>query len=161
MPASPSRNVMFDRHAAVDRNAGSYMNRSGSSSRSAELGNTPSVMGTVTVLPVRSSVIVMVSGTLFPSRHVCGGFLPTPNVTAAGAERSSPVQAINIERSAWLVAVLPGHDLLPLVLEGGERVGEHPAGLRGLDHGVDVAAVRGDVGVEQPLAVVSLERRSL
>ena len=58
---------MSERHAAVDRYAGSYMNRLGSSSRSAELGNTPSVMGTVTVLPVRSSVIVMVSGTLFPS----------------------------------------------------------------------------------------------
>ncbi len=58
---------MSERHDAVDRYAGSYMNRLGSSSRNAELGNTPSVMGTVTVLPVRSSVIVMVSGTSFPS----------------------------------------------------------------------------------------------
>ena len=32
-------------HAAVDRYAGSYMRRSGSSSRSAELGNAPSVDG--------------------------------------------------------------------------------------------------------------------
>ena len=39
------------------------MNRFGSSSRSAERGKTPSVIGTVTVLPVRSSVMVMVSGT--------------------------------------------------------------------------------------------------
>ena len=36
------------------------------SSRTAEAGNTPSVIGTVTVLPVRSSVMVMVSGTLLP-----------------------------------------------------------------------------------------------
>ena len=54
---------MADRQAAVDRNAGSYRKRFLSSSRRAELGKTPSVMGTVTVLPVRSSVIVMVSGT--------------------------------------------------------------------------------------------------
>ena len=57
---------MSERHAAVDRYAGSYMKRLGSSSRSAELGNTPPVMGTVTVLPVRSSVIVIVSGMSVP-----------------------------------------------------------------------------------------------
>ena len=43
------------------------MNSVGSSSRIADAGNTPSVIGTVTDLPVRSSVIVMVSGTLLPS----------------------------------------------------------------------------------------------
>ncbi len=64
MPWSPSRNVIAERQAAVDRYAGSYMRRSGSSSRNAAEGNTPSVMGTVTCLPVRSSMIVMVSGTL-------------------------------------------------------------------------------------------------
>jgi len=44
--------------------AGSYMNSDGSSSRSALEGNTPPSIGTVTVLPVRSSVMVMVSGTV-------------------------------------------------------------------------------------------------
>ena len=57
---------MADAHAAVDRNAGSYMRRSGSSSRSADDGNTPLSIGTVTFLPVRSSMIVMVSGTRTP-----------------------------------------------------------------------------------------------
>jgi hypothetical protein len=47
---------------AVDMNAGSYRNREGSSSRSAEDANVPRSMGTVTDRPVRSSVIVMVSG---------------------------------------------------------------------------------------------------
>ena len=39
------------------------MYNEGSSSRTADAGNTPSVMGTVICFPVRSSVIVMVSGT--------------------------------------------------------------------------------------------------
>jgi hypothetical protein len=53
--------VTADEQAAVDRKAGSYIRRSGSSSRSAEDGNTPSSIGTVICLPVRSSMIVMVS----------------------------------------------------------------------------------------------------
>ena len=50
--------------AAVDRNAGSYIRRSGSSSRSFDDGNTPFVMATVISLPVRLSMMVMVSATL-------------------------------------------------------------------------------------------------
>src|SRR6187551_300585 len=63
MPASPSRKVMLLAHAAVDMKAGSYRRRSGSSSRSAVAGKVPLVMGTVTFLPVRSSMMVMVSAT--------------------------------------------------------------------------------------------------
>ena len=46
--------------------------------RIADAGNTPPSIGTVTVLPVRSSVMVMVSGMFFPSAtHVgSGAFLP-------------------------------------------------------------------------------------
>src|SRR4051794_16117875 len=68
MPASPSRKVMLLAHAAVDMKAGSYRRRSGSSSRSADAGKVPFVTGTVTFLPVRSSMMVMVSAT--------GHFLP-------------------------------------------------------------------------------------
>ena len=64
------------------------MNRFGSSSRTADDGKTPSVIGTVTVFPVRSSVIVMVSGTCFPSCHVCGGFSP---FTAQASSIQGPV----------------------------------------------------------------------
>src|ERR1700750_2074244 len=63
MPASPSRKVMLLAHAAVDMKAGSYRRRSGSSSRSADAGKGPLVRGTVTFLPVRSSMMVMVSAT--------------------------------------------------------------------------------------------------
>src|SRR4051794_1101694 len=49
--------------AAVDMKAGSYRRRSGSSSRSADEGKVPFVMGTVTFLPLRSSMMVMVSAT--------------------------------------------------------------------------------------------------
>ena len=52
---------MADAQDAVERYAGSYMNKLGSSSRNAADEKTPPVIGTVTVLPVRSSVIVMVS----------------------------------------------------------------------------------------------------
>ena len=62
----PSRYVIADCVAAVDRYAGSYMYRVGSSSRRADDGNTPPSIGTVTVFPVRSSVMVMVSGTWLP-----------------------------------------------------------------------------------------------
>jgi len=44
-----------------------------SSSRRADDGMIPSMIGTVTVFPVRSSVIVMVSGTCFPLIHVVKG----------------------------------------------------------------------------------------
>ena len=79
---------MSERQAAVDRYAGSYMNRLGSSSRNALLGNTPSVMGTVTVFPVRSSVIVMVSGTWFPSSLTGWWGLPPRSGTLLPATRS-------------------------------------------------------------------------
>ena len=50
----------------------------GSSSRTAVAGKTLSVIGTVTCLPVRSSMMVMVSGMLFPyvTRMVERGLLP-------------------------------------------------------------------------------------
>jgi hypothetical protein len=53
--------VIADAHDAVERYAGSYMKRLGSRSRKAADEKTPPSMGTVTVFPVRSSVIVMVS----------------------------------------------------------------------------------------------------
>src|SRR5215213_11199278 len=61
---------------AVDMNAGSYRNSDGSSSRSAVDGNVPRSMGTVTVRPVRSSVIVMVSGIAVLLTPRGGAFLP-------------------------------------------------------------------------------------
>jgi hypothetical protein len=57
---------MDDLHAAVEKNAGSYTRKSGSNSRNAVDGITPSVIGTVTFLPVLSSMIVMVSATGIP-----------------------------------------------------------------------------------------------
>ena len=70
---------MEDAHAAVERYAGSYMKRFGSSSRSADELKTPPVMGTVTDFPVRSSVIVIVSVIWDPldSDELCvGAFSP-------------------------------------------------------------------------------------
>ena len=62
------------------------MNSDGSSSRTAAAGNTPPSIGTVTVLPVRSSVMVMVSGMCFPSlTRLTWGFLPA--VETSGAPR--------------------------------------------------------------------------
>src|SRR4051794_15487607 len=45
------------------------MNNDGSSSRTAVAGKMVSVMGAVTCLPVRSSMMVMVSGMLLPEGH--------------------------------------------------------------------------------------------
>src|ERR1700712_4747633 len=59
------------------------MNSDGSSSRTAVAGKTPSVIGTVTCLPVRSSMMVMVSGMLFPSlTQICshGACSPTADL---------------------------------------------------------------------------------
>ena len=52
---------MEEAHDAVDRYAGSYMKRLGSNSRNAAELKTPPVMGTVTVFPVLSSVMVIES----------------------------------------------------------------------------------------------------
>jgi hypothetical protein len=52
---------MAEAHDAVDKYAGSYIKRLGSSSRRAAEEKTPPSMGTVTFFPVRSSMIVMVS----------------------------------------------------------------------------------------------------
>ena len=67
---------MAERQAAVDKNAGSYMRNSGSSSRNADDGNTESVTGTVTFLPVRSSMMVIVSATVIPF-YLLRSFLST------------------------------------------------------------------------------------
>src|SRR5688500_13026177 len=59
------------------------MYRFGSSWRTAVAGNTPSVIGTVTVFPVRSSVIVMVSGMLLPRvTRMWRGFCPRGEITS-------------------------------------------------------------------------------
>src|SRR6478735_6498618 len=68
------------------------MNSDGSSSRSALDGNTPPLIGTVTCFPVRSSMMVMVSGTLLvPSWFgECWGLPPRRGtLLPGGAEPSS------------------------------------------------------------------------
>ena len=127
------------------------------------------MIGTVTVLPVRSSVIVMVSGTSFPSSLTGGrGFLPGRDVAVAPSQR--PTESDARARAAGadapraqqrLVAVLAAAQRLALVGQHGERRGDLAAGLGGVDDGVDVAALGGDVRVEQPLGVVGLERGPL
>src|ERR1043165_4291900 len=71
------------------------MNSDGSSSRTAHAGNTLSVMGTVTCLPVRSSTMVMVSGMLFPSmtQVVVRGLLP------CGGDYPCRPRTIRVDRS--------------------------------------------------------------
>ncbi len=75
--------------AAVDRNAGSYIRRSGSSSRNLEEGNTPFVMSTVISLPVRLSMMVMVSATLVAPFSVVRPRVPASSPDWDGA----PVRA--------------------------------------------------------------------
>ena len=70
------------------------MNRLGSSSRSADEGKTPPLIGTVTVLPVRSSVMVIVSGTLLvPFVSVWDGAV-VPGRDASENEAASPKAAV-------------------------------------------------------------------
>ena len=70
-----------------------------------------------------------------------------------GASRGRPTAAcVAGERLKRFVAVLARLQHLTLVLQAVEGGGDGGAGLGGVDDGVDVAALGGDVGVEQPLA---------
>ena len=107
---------MDDEHAAVLRNAGSYIRRSGSSSRRADELNTPSLIATVTVFPVRSSMSVMVSAICELLQLGIGGFLPV------GKNRAQCPLAHNGRALCWGlqggVVVFAGLEALALVLKG-------------------------------------------
>src|SRR4051794_15611696 len=79
------------------------------------------------------------------------------NRRSAPAALSSADQSVIVARGARserLVAVLAGDDALPLVRQCVERGGELTAGVGGIDDGIDVAPLGGDVGVQEAFGVV-------
>ena len=140
--------------------------------------------GTVTFLPVRSSMMVMVSGTASPVApfgavatvgHAAG---PAGTVAPAGGDAAvdrwtepsaasvrayrpaGPRSAAGVQPHRSLerrVVVLAGLEALALGRPASSRApGDLGPGVGRVDDGVDVAPLGGDVGVEQALLVLRL-----
>src|SRR6478609_2042615 len=142
----------------------------GSSSRTAGAGNTPSVIGTVTCLPVRSSMMVMVSGMLFPSltQRDGRGLLPggghynrSPRLDPSDLRTPRPRGGRGSAHLERRVVVTSWREALALVAQHDEGLADHLAGLGRLDDRVEQAALGGDVRVEQPFGVVRFEGGAL
>src|SRR5680860_603544 len=110
----------------------------GSSCRRPDAGMVPFSMGTVTVFPVRSSVIVKVSATLEVLPSPCS--LDPPFYLLG---EPFPTGAHGRESEREVVVRPPGEALL-LRSQHGEAGGDDPTGGVRLDHRVDQAALGGD-----------------
>ena len=123
------------------------MRRSGSSSRNAADENTPSVIATVTVFPVRSSVSVMVSAIGELLKLGIRGFLPV------GKNRTQSPLAHNGRKPTCRylqgrVVVFTSLEALALVFKGAQRRCNFTPCVGRLNDPVDEPTFGCDVGVE-------------
>ena len=121
-----------------------------SSSRRAVEGKTPPVIGTVTFLPVRSSMIVMVSGTgsiPFMSNPLFGLFVSVEAFSSDFKDNQKTGLSSYPQDSKRHVVVFAIRKNLAFVNQCGQGRTDHRASFAGIDHGVDKASFSTDVWI--------------